>query len=221
MRHPSWPLLDLRLSVGELTLRPLTEADLDTLVAVMPDDVELNPASTVYPGAPPSSMRGTIVHQDYWRAMGTWSPDAWRLNFGVWQGGQLIGAQELEGHDFVRLRTVDTASFLRPASRGLGLGKTMRRAVLALAFGPMEAQVAVTSAWHDNVASLGVSRSLGYVDNGIEVHRRDDGVDDMVHLRLTRGAWLASDDAAAVTIEAFEPCRPYFALTSPDLTAPR
>ena len=50
------------------------------------------------------------MHQDYWRAMGTRTVDAWRLNFGVWRGDTLLGAQELEGNDFVRLRTVDTAS---------------------------------------------------------------------------------------------------------------
>jgi RimJ/RimL family protein N-acetyltransferase len=212
MAHRSWPIADLRLSVGALELRPLTEADLPTLVSVLPDDVELNPASTIFPGAPLEAMRGTIVHQDYWRAMGTWSPDAWRLNFGVWHEDELIGAQELEGNDFARLRTVDTASFLAPAYRGRGLGKAMRRAVLSLAFGPLAAEVAITSAWHDNHASLAVSRSLGYVDNGIEVHRRDNGVDDMVHLRLTRAAWLASPGAAGVEIEAIDPCLPYFGL---------
>ena len=39
----------------------------------------------------------------------------------------------------------------------------MRRAVLALAFGPLGAEAAITSAWPDNGASLGVSQSLGYL----------------------------------------------------------
>jgi RimJ/RimL family protein N-acetyltransferase len=212
MAHLYWPLADLRLRVDDLVLRPLTEENVLQLAAMLPDDVELNPESPVYEGAAPTTVRGTIVHQDYWRALGTWTTDAWRLNFGVWREGRLLGAQELEGTDFVRLRTVDTASFLAVKARGRGIGKRMRRGVLALAFGPLNAEYAITSAWPDNAASLGVSRSLGYVDNGVVRHRRDDGVDDMVHLRLARDGWLSSQNGDGVTIENFDPCRPYFGL---------
>ena len=94
----------------------------------------------------------------------------------------------------------------------------MRRAVLTLAFGHLGAEYAITSAWHDNHASLGVSRSLGYVDNGIERHRRDDGehktVDDMVHLRMSREQWERSGGSAGITVEGFEPCRPSFGLAA-------
>jgi hypothetical protein len=66
---------------------------------------------------------------------------------------------------------------------------------------------------HDNLASLGVSRSLGYVDNGIALHLRGESeVDEMVHLRLTRSAWLATGGQSGIGIEAFESCRPYFGL---------
>jgi RimJ/RimL family protein N-acetyltransferase len=215
MTHPHWPVLDIRIHVGDLSLRPLTEAELSTLTRILPADLELNPDSPTYAGAAPGTERGTIVHQDYWRAMGTWTVDAWRLNFGVWRGDTLLGAQELEGNDFDRLRTVDTASFLIAAARGAGLGKQMRRGVLALAFGRLGAEYAITSAWHDNHASLGVSRSLGYVDNGVERHRREGEaniVDDLVHLRLTRDAWLASGLAEGISLDVPETCLPYFGL---------
>jgi RimJ/RimL family protein N-acetyltransferase len=53
----------------------------------------------------------------------------------------------------------------------LGLDATqMRAAVLALAFDGLEAQSAVSAAFEDNPASLGVSRKLGYRDDGIEWH---------------------------------------------------
>jgi RimJ/RimL family protein N-acetyltransferase len=215
MAHPYWPMHDIRLRVGDLSLRPLSEADLSTLARVLPGDVELNPDAPIYGGDVAANRRGTIVHQDYWRAMGTWTVDAWRLNFGVWRGDTLLGAQEVEGKDFARLRTVDTASFLVVAARGIGLGKQMRRAVLALAFGPLGAEYAITSAWHDNHASLGVSRSLGYVDNGLVRHRREgypNAVDDMVHLRLTREAWLDSALADGVDVDFPDACGPYFGL---------
>jgi len=207
-----WPLADLRLTLDDLTLRPSSEADLRAIAEALPDDVELNPAATWY-DIDARVWRGTVIHQDYWRAMGTWTPDAWRLNFVVRQGDTLLGAQELEGNDFLTLRTVDTASFLVPQARGLGIGKRMRRAVLALAFGPLQAQYAITSAWPDNSASLGVSRSLGYADNGRQrIRRGEDAADDLVCLRLTRESWAASGLGDGVRIENIEACLPFFGL---------
>src|SRR4029079_19332889 len=121
--------------------------------------------ATTYDVADARVRRGIVVHQSYWKYYGSWRPEAWRLNFVVHHGGRLIGVQELEGNDFLALRTVDTSSHLVADARGLGLGKAMRAAVLALAFGPLDAEVAITSAWHDNHASLGVSRALGYQPN--------------------------------------------------------
>ena len=216
MSHRYWPVLDIRLRVDDLVLRPFTDADAERVARILPLDVELNPESATYVGAAPGTARGTVVQQDYWRAMGTWTADQWRLNFGVWRDDEMLGAQELEARDFATLRTVDSASFLVVAARGLGIGKAMRRAVLTLAFGPLAAQRAVTSAWHDNHASLGVSRALGYVDNGVERHRREDapgGVDDLVHLRLERDAWLSSGLADGVTVEGVDQVGPYFGLT--------
>ncbi len=214
MAHPHWPLFDLRLRAPDLELRPLTEPDVDIIARQFPADVEQNPAFPRYAGADPATFRGTVAHQQHWTALGSWRTDAWRLDFAVLREGVLVGTQELEGNDFAAVRTVDTSSFLFEHARGHGLGKQMRRAVLTLAFGPLEAAAAITSAWHDNQASLGVSRSLGYVDNGVESHRRGSGVDTMVHLRLARSAWLASGGSAGIEIVDFDPCRPYFGLAA-------
>jgi RimJ/RimL family protein N-acetyltransferase len=211
--HPYWPLFDLRLTNGDLVLTPLREADLAEVADVLPADVELNPAATRY-ALEPAVQRGVVVHQEYWRYYGTWRPQEWRLNFAVRRNGDLLGLQELEGNDFPVLRTVDTSSWLVAEARGTGTGKRMRRAVLALAFGPLEAQAAVTSAWHDNTSSLGVSRSIGYRPNGVSVMGREGEADTLVHLRMTREQWLETGAAAEVTIEGFEPCRPFFGLGS-------
>jgi len=210
--HPYWPLWDLRLRVGELELRPMTEADLMPLAALLPDDVELDPAATRYPGLSEAVNRRVIGFQRYWNGYGSWHTDGWVLAFCVRAGGELVGVQELAAEDFPRLRTVDSASHLVVAARGRGIGRQMRRAVLALAFGPLRAQVAISSAWHDNYASLAVSRALGYRPNGESLHRRGDGVDTMQHLRLPRSDWLAGDGGAGVLVEGIEPCLPYFGL---------
>ena len=155
MTYRYWPLFDLRLATPGLALRPMTEADLGALADLLPDDVEQDPAATAYDVGDARTGRGIISHQSYWTAYGTWRPSAWRLNFVVRVAGEIVGVQELEGNDFLTLRTVDSSSFLIPAARGQGNGKQMRSAVLALAFGPLQAEAAITSAWHDNHAPLG------------------------------------------------------------------
>jgi RimJ/RimL family protein N-acetyltransferase len=206
-----WPLLDLRLTTGDLVLTPLVEADLAEVVRVMPADLELNPAATRFAVDEPMH-RGLVVHQEYWRSYGTWTPQAWRFHLAVRRGGELLGLQELEGEDFPTLRTVDTSSWLVAPVRGTGVGKAMRRAVLALAFDHLGAQAAITSAWHDNYASLGVSRSLGYRPNGESFLARDDGVDTLVHLRMTVADWRAAGGAPDVTVTGVRPALPLFGL---------
>ena len=212
MTYRYWPLFDLRLATPGLALRPMTEADLAALADLLPDDVEQDPSATVYDVADARTSRGIVSHQSYWRAYGTWRPSAWRLNFVVRAAGEIVGVQELEGNDFLTLRTVDSSSFLIPAARGQGNGKQMRSAVLALAFGPLQAEAAITSAWHDNHASLGVSRALGYRPNGESLDARGNGVDVMRHMRLRRAEWLASGIGDQVLISGFEACRPLFGL---------
>jgi RimJ/RimL family protein N-acetyltransferase len=205
-------MFNVRLTTPDLELRHLTETDLGGLADLIPDDVEQNPQSTTYDGLDAAKNRGVVVHQDYWRALGSWRPESWALIFGVFRDGELVGNQALEGDDFKVLRTVDSFSFLAVSARGRGWGKQMRAAVLTLAFGPLNARFAVTSAWTDNHASLGVSRALGYVDNGITAHRRGDGSAQMRHLRLSREIWLASSWPQQVTLSGVANCLPYFGL---------
>jgi len=212
MAHPYWPLFDLELTTPDLHLRPMREADLVSVAGIMPADLELDPAATRYAVDDEQVSRGIVPCQHYWKAFGTWHPQAWRLNFTVFAGDEMIGVQELEGNDFPTLRTVDSSSWLVSGVRGRGYGKQMRSAILALAFGPLEAREAITSAWHDNHASLGVSRALGYRDNGLSLHRRDDGVDVMTHLRLTRNDWLTGAARQDTHISGFDQCRALFGL---------
>ncbi len=117
-----WPLADLRIVGQDITLRPLTEADLAPLAERLPADVEFDPALPAYDGV-----------------------DA-RWPFAVLTDDEVVGVQSLEGKDFARRRTVETWSFLLPAARGRGFGKSMRRAVLALAFDHLGALAAETEA---------------------------------------------------------------------------
>jgi RimJ/RimL family protein N-acetyltransferase len=211
--HRFWPLLDLRLRTGDLELTPLVEADLAEVVRLMPADLELNPTATRF-SVDESTHRGVVVHQEYWRSYGTWTTQAWRFHLAVRRDGELLGLQELEANEFPTLRTVDTSSWLVESARGAGIGKAMRRTVLALAFDHLGAQAAVTSAWHDNHASLGVSRSLGYRPNGESFLARGDGVDTLVHLRMTLADWRSAGGAPDVTVTGVPDARPLFGLES-------
>jgi len=190
----TWPLHGLVLRTPDLELRGMTEADAAALEAVFPDDVGTDPALTDI---------GHPVLQSYWRAMGGWTPGAWELPFTVLHDGRLVGAQALEGKDFSLLRTVDTWSWLVPSARGRGFGRQMRAAVLSLAFGPLGAVRAVSSAYETNAASLGVSWRLGYVDNGVDLHRDGDRVVHMQRLRLDGRDWIPP---VPVEIEGVEAC---------------
>jgi RimJ/RimL family protein N-acetyltransferase len=212
MQNAYWPMFDIRLTTSDLELRHLTEADLGALASITPEDAEQDPSLLSYDGLDGTTNRAVAVHQDYWRARGSWRPESWVLNFGVFRGGALVGHQGLEGEDFPTLRTVDSSSFLAVHVRGQGLGKQMRAAVLALAFGALEARFAVTAAWTDNQASLGVSRALGYVDNGVTTHRRGEEAGEMTQLRLTRERWLASGWADRVAVSGADRSMPYFGL---------
>lgn len=210
-----WPLHGLCLTTGDLELRPMSEADLDAAASLLPEDVEPNPRMPRYPRLPDRVARGAVVHQEYWLSMGSWTPDDWEVYFLVRRHGELLGLQGLEGPpDYRTLRTVDTSSWLAPSARGSGVGKAMRRAVLALAFDHLGARAAITSAWHDNHASLGVSRALGYRPNGESLMARegDRGVDTLLHLRMTRDDWLASGGAPGVVVEGLDAALPLFDL---------
>ncbi|WP_137122101.1 GNAT family N-acetyltransferase [Segeticoccus rhizosphaerae] len=206
------PFTDLRLTTADLVLRPVDEAGLSTLVVVLPDDVELDPRATTYDGVGPHERRAAALRQTTWASAGTWSPADWALPFVVAAGGEVVGSQVLEGTDFRHTRTVDSASWLVPGARGRGWGVQARAAVLALAFGWLEAEYAVSSAWHDNHASLAVSRRLGYEPNGETIHHGGDRVDTMVHLRLRRARWVEDGAGDTVRVEGFAACRPYFGL---------
>lgn len=166
----------------------------------------------MFPGEDLPALRRRLVYQGYWRSVGTWSPSSWCINFAVEHDGALVGVQSLEADDFPSLRTVDSGSWLTPSARGRGIGIAMRAAVLALAFEHLGALAAVSSARADNAASLGVSRHLGYQDNGVSLNNSGRGLVELAHLRLTADDWRLSGASESVQVSGIEPCLPWFGL---------
>jgi len=206
-----WPFFDLRLACGDVVLRGANDADLDPLLALLPDDLEHDPRSERFAGLDDASDRRRLAAAGIWKHRGTWSPTSWCLDLAVEVHGAVVGVQALEGDDFPLLRTVDSYSWLTPGVRGRGLATAMRTGVLALAFDHLGAVSAISSATMDNAPSLAVSRRLGYADNGVSVIRTAAGAEQLQHLRLTRDRWVA--DAHAVTVSGIDACLPWFGLS--------
>ncbi len=204
-----WPLFELRLAYRDITLRPMREDDLPYLCSVLPGDFGHDPRLALFDSQNLAANERRLYCMTYWKSLGTWDPASWELHLVVRHGEEPIGVQTLEGENFPALRTVDSASWLVPAVRGRGLGVAMRTAALALAFDHLGAVAAVSSATMANAASLGVSRRIGYLDNGISrIVDTGGDVAELQHLRLTADRWPGAD----VTVDGFEPCRPWFGL---------
>jgi len=204
LRLDLWPLFGLRLSTAKLELRLPTEHVLLHLVSLAPDDLEMDPAWPALPG----SGRAAGLLRWYWRAVGEWKVDHWRLPLAVWSEGELVGFQELEGERFPVLRGVESSSWLVSEARGLGIGKEMRAAVLSLAFDHLGAERAISGAWEWNESSLGVSRSLGYVDNGWDIHEHEGKPGVMRRLVLEKSAW--DPTLWPTEVEGLQPCLAWF-----------
>jgi RimJ/RimL family protein N-acetyltransferase len=164
----AWPLFDLRLRTERLVLRLPTDVDLVSLMALAragihpPGEMPFGVAWSTVPS--PAFERDFLQH--HWSRRGTWTADDWWLNLLVEREGDPIGSQTVHAVRFSETRTVHTGSWLGRAFQGRGFGKEMRGAVLGFAFDGLGARLAATEAFLDNVASNGVSRSLGYRDDG-------------------------------------------------------
>jgi RimJ/RimL family protein N-acetyltransferase len=125
--------------------------------------------------------------------------------------GEPVGMQALFAKSFSRLRTVRSGSWLGRDSQGLGIGREMRIAMLTLAFDGLGADVAETEAFADNAASIGVSRSVGYDDNGIGRLAPEGEPRDMIRFRMTRQRWQevrAEREFPEVVIDGLDGCLP-------------
>ena len=213
MNKEWWPLAGLRVRTEALELRVPADDDLDELAALAaagvhaPEEMPFLMPWTDAP--PPERARGTI--QWNWRQRGEWTPQSWSLNLVVVRDGVVVGTQHVGAKDFRVLREVHTGSWLGRDHQGQGIGTQMRAAVLWLAFAGLGAEFACSGAFEDNLASIAVSRKLGYGDDGIDRYvRRGEPVVSR-RFRLDRQAWLDSRPVPAV-IEGLEPCLPLFGL---------
>jgi RimJ/RimL family protein N-acetyltransferase len=209
-----WPLAGLRLTTPRLELRLPNLDQLVALASLAADGVHdpaVQPFTVAWTDVPPE-QRAQSVLQHHWRCWGAWKPEDWGLNLVVLRDGVVVGTQAVGARDFAIRREVGTGSWLGRAYHGHGLGTEMRTAVLHLAFAGLGAQQAVSGAYTDNSASLGVSRKLGYRDDGIERHAVRSKPAVLQRLRLTAEQWQDSQ-RVPVAIEGLRECLPWFGLS--------
>ena len=192
----AWPLFRLRLRTPRLELRPVRDDDLGPLVdAALAGihDPGVMPFAAPWTDAEPDVLRrGLLQHQ--WRQRAELAPEDWTLIFTILHEGVPIGVQDVRGHRYPTRRTISTGSWLTRSKQGLGLGREMRVAALLWAFDHLGAEVAETSAADWNHASQGVSRSLGYRDNGLgRIEARPGQMELDVRFRL-EPEWLVRPD---------------------------
>jgi len=191
MGNDHWPLFDLEVRTPRLTLRYLDDTLTGELLAVARrgvHDPAVMPFTIPWTDLPSPQMEQEAMRY-YARARAEVRPAHWSLQFAVVVDGDVIGACDVMASEFVALRQVTTGSWLGREFQGRGLGKEMRMAALTLAFDGLGAEFALTGLWHDNEASLGVTRSLGYVEEGRRRELRRGVPDEIVGFRMPRSHW--------------------------------
>ena len=211
MSHPLWPLLDLRLTTGDLVLRIPREEELPGFAEVIergihpPDEMPFGLAWTDL-----ATRERNLESYRWWTsARANFRPDQWVLTLGVWESGRPVGFQDLRADQFAALRTVGTGSWLGLEFQRRGIGRAMRQAVLALAFDHLGAEVAESEAFLDNPASNRVSLAIGYEPNGFGRLAPRGVARETQRFRLTVGGWH-SRPRPDVTVEGLEDCLPLF-----------
>ncbi len=183
----AWPPYAFTVSCGDLSLRVVRDDDLPELIELVRDGVhepERMPFSVPWTRTPPERLPAEYLRY-HWSARHQVSPQDWQLHCAVRLGGVLVGVQDLRGKDFPVTRAGQTGSWLGRRFHRRGIGTRMRQAVCAFGFDVLGAQELRSSAFVDNPASLGVSRKVGYVEDGTFVVDRE-GVGVTEHRLLLR-----------------------------------
>ncbi|GAA1038103.1 GNAT family protein [Virgisporangium ochraceum] len=190
------PLVELFVPDGD-ALEPLARLAADGIYDPQNQYLPRIPVGGWEDVASPEAERRFLRY--FWAAFADWRPEKWNLMLAARVDGDLVGVQEIGAQHFAVTRTVSTGSWVGRRFQGAGHGKAMREAVLHLAFDGLDAERADTAAWTTNHASLGVSRAMGYRDNGTTTRAAEGRRVEQVNLTLRRADWTRSSRGCAVT----------------------
>jgi RimJ/RimL family protein N-acetyltransferase len=169
------PLLGLRINAGRTELRGITDDLLGPLAGLAVEGISSPggpPFLTPWKTEPPQDLPRFFA-QYYWRLRAEFSPDRWTAPLAVLWDGKPAGVQELFADKFLVNRTTETGSWLGRQFQGRGIGTAARQVIAAFAFDHLEAQHVTSAAFSDNVASVSVSRKVGYTEDGVDIWARE------------------------------------------------
>lgn len=195
------PMLGLHITAGPVELRGITDdllVEVAELAASGVHSPDWMPFTVPWTDAPAGELPRRFA-QYHWQTRADFAPEGWTLNLAVLYEGELVGVQGISTSDYLVTRTGETGSWLGRAHQGRGIGTVMRQVMCAFCFDHLDAAEIASAAFRDNAASLGVSRKVGYVENGVTRVRRRDQVAEMVGLRLTREAFVRGPDPLSVS----------------------
>ncbi|MCC2313497.1 GNAT family N-acetyltransferase [Cellulomonas xiejunii] len=206
-----WPLTGLRVIGGGLELRAPDDRMLFDLARVASRGVHREDYMPfLFPwtrGTPVQVARSVMTYQ--WSLRQRTTPADWAIELAVVRDGVPLGTQGVYAKDFLVTRTAETGSWLGLQHQHGGVGTRMRLLMLHLLFEGFDALHATSSAFVDNPGSSGVSRRIGYRENGVLHQAREGGPVDSQLYVLDRADWDARPDELRldVTIEGLEPVR--------------
>ena len=215
MAHPYWPMFDIEVRTPRLKLIAVTDdvaVELAALAARGVHDPSFAPFLTPWTDLePPELERGVLTF--HWRSRADTTRDKWRVPFAVVADGDVVGSTDLAADDFTILRQFETGSWLGREYQGRGLGRELRIATLAFGFLGLDAVAATTGAWHDNLPSLGVTRSLGYEAEGSRRATRRGQPDTLLGFRMTREHFLSHVHRSDIDIVGDGPVREFLGIS--------
>jgi RimJ/RimL family protein N-acetyltransferase len=206
MRASPWPLAELEVITPVLRLCHVTDELADTLARLAAEgihDPDTMPFAIPWTDAvSPELERNTVAY--FRQARAEVSTEHWDVPMAVVVGDVAVGVCSVTADGFPARRTVSTGSWLGRRYQGRGLGREMRTAALQLIFAGFDADVARTAAWHDNAASLGVTRSLPYIQTGSSRQSRRGVFDTMLEFTMSRAQWdtMRRSDIRLVGVDA-------------------
>jgi RimJ/RimL family protein N-acetyltransferase len=192
----AWPPFALRLCVGDLELRAVTDDDALALGRIIhrlltPEEAHFTTNLSLHAVGrdEAETVRNTL--RFHWKQRSGLAADSWSLPLTVVHRGVVVGSQGMGATHFSTLREIDTGSYLAPEVRGRGIGTRMRAIVVEFAFRLLRAESATSAYMPGNEASAGVSRRLGYEPDGVLAVEFRGRRLNAQRLRLDAARWAA------------------------------
>jgi RimJ/RimL family protein N-acetyltransferase len=196
-----------RLTRGELQLEGISLEGIEKLASagsgVIHADNYMPFGSPWSAGTPEQRIRR--LRRWYTGRLQETSQERWTLIFSVQLDGRIVGSTNLYADNFAVRRTVSTGSWLLCEVHGRGIGTSMRRMILDLAFSHLGADRATSEVWEDNWPSRRVNEKCGYRLVGGYEKARGSRTAMMLQYDLPRDRWNSENSTSAQTIVAIDP----------------